>query len=152
MKVLFVCNANMGRSQVAEASFNQLSSVPARSAGTRADEIIERAQPSSRRLKDGGSSAISYMSEQGVDVSEQLREQLISEMVQEADKVIVMADDDTWPDYLRNSDKVAVWTIQDTRGMGPDSARPLYDEIKRRVHELVKEVGVGASNPTSDSL
>jgi hypothetical protein len=62
-------------------------------------------------------------------------------MVQEADKVIVMADDDTWPDYLRNSDKVVVWTIEDTRGMGPDSARPLYDEIKRRVQELVTQVG-----------
>nr|WP_289136637.1 hypothetical protein [uncultured Halomonas sp.] len=81
------------------------------------------------------------MSEQGVDVSESLREQLTAEMVQEADKVIVMADDDTWPDYLRNSDKVVVWTIEDTRGMGPDSARPLYDEIKRRVQELVTQVG-----------
>lgn len=140
MKVLFVCNANMGRSQVAEGLFNQLSSEPARSAGTVADAIVERTKPPSRRIKDGGSSAITYMSEQGVDVSESLREQLTPEMVQEADKVIVMADDDTWPDYLRNSDKVNVWTIQDTRGMGPDSARPLYDEIKRRVQELFREV------------
>jgi len=29
MKVLFVCNANVGRSQVAEALFNQLSREPA---------------------------------------------------------------------------------------------------------------------------
>ncbi len=141
MKVLFVCNANMGRSQVAEALFNQLSGEPATSAGTRADEIVERTKPSSRRLKDGGSSAISYMSDQGADVSEKTRDQLTPEMVQEADKVIVMADNDNWPDYLRNSDKVVVWTIQDTRGMGPDSARPLYDEIKRRVQELVRELG-----------
>ena len=141
MKVLFVCNANMGRSQVAEALFNQLSGEPARSAGTLADEIVERTNPSSRRLKDVGSSAITYMSEQGVDVSESLREQLTPKMVQEADKVIVMADDDNWPDYLRNSDKIVVWTIQDTRGMGTDSARPLYDEIKQRVQELVREVG-----------
>ena len=141
MKVLFVCNANMGRSQVAEALFNQLSNEPATSAGTRADEIVERTKPSSRRLKDGGSSAISYMSEQGADISEKTRDQLTLEMVQEAGKVIVIADEDTWPDYLRNSDKVVVWTIQDTRGMGPDSARPLYDEIKRRVRELVTDAG-----------
>ena len=141
MKVLYVCNANMGRSQVAEVLFNQLSSEPARSAGTVADAIVERTKPASRRLKDGGSSAIAYMSEQGADVSEKTRDQLTLEIVQEADKVIVMADDDTWPDYLRNSGKVVVWTIQDTRGMGPDSARPLYDEIKRRVQELVREAG-----------
>ena len=125
MKVLFVCNANMGRSQVAEALFNQLSSESARSAGTVADAIVERTNPPSRRIKDGGSSAITSMTEQGVDVPEKTRDQLTPEMVQHADKIIVMADDDTWPDYLRNSDKVVVWTIQDTRGMGPESARPL---------------------------
>ena len=139
MKVLFVCNANVGRSQVAEALFNQLSDVPSTSAGTVADAIIERTNPVSRRLKDGGSSAITYMSEQGIDVSESLRDQLTSAILQEADKVIVMADEDNWPDYLRNSGKVVVWTIEDTRGMSPDSARPLYDEIKRRVQELVGE-------------
>ena len=141
MKVLFVCNANVGRSQVAEALFNQLSSEPAISAGTVADAIVERTKPASRRLKDGGSSAITYMNEQGVDISESLRDQLTPEMVQEADKVVVMADDDNWPNYLRNSDKVVVWTIEDTRGMDPDSARPLYDEIKRRIQVLVKESG-----------
>jgi len=104
-----------------------------------ADEIVERTKPASRRLKDAGSSTITYMSEQGVDVSEQVRDQLTPEMVQDADKVIVMADEDNWPDYLRNSNKVVVWTIEDTRGMVPDSARPLYDEIKRRVQELVGE-------------
>ena len=139
MKVLFVCNANVGRSQVAEALFNQSSDVPSTSSGTVADAIIERTNPVSRRLKDGGSSAITYMNEQGIDVSESLRDQLTSEMLQEADKVIVMADEDNWPDYLRNSGKVVVWTIEDTRGMSPDSARPLYDEIKRRVQDLVGE-------------
>ena len=66
MKVLLVCNANMGRSQVAEALFSQLSGESATSAGTVADEIVERTNPPSRRIKDGGSSAITYMSEQGV--------------------------------------------------------------------------------------
>jgi len=141
MKVLFVCNANVGRSQVAEALFNQLFREPAISAGTVADAIVERTMPASRRLKDGGSSAITYMNEQGVDISESLRDQLTPEMVQGADKVVVMADDDNWPNYLRNSDKVVVWTIEDTRGMDPDSARPLYDEIKRRIQDLIKESG-----------
>ena len=141
MKVLFVCNANVGRSQVAEALFNQLFREPAISAGTVADAIVERTKPASRRLKDGGSSAITYMNEEGVDISESLRDQLTPEMVQEADKVVVMADDDNWPNYLRNSDKVVVWTIEDTRGMDPDSARPLYDEIKRRIQDLIKESG-----------
>ena len=142
MQVLFVSNANLGRSQVAEALFNQLCDQSATSAGTRADEVFARTNSPTRSLGDGGSTAIPYMKEQGVDVSEKTRKQLTPEMVQDADKVIVIADRDTWPDYLQTSDKIVVWEIQDTRGMGPDSARPLFDEIKRRVQQLVREMGV----------
>ena len=59
MKVLFVCNANMGRSQVAEALFNQLSGEPAKSAGTRADhqarrhvQLIRGTAPAQRTLAE----------------------------------------------------------------------------------------------------
>ena len=141
MKALFVCNANVGRSRVAEALFNQLSGQTATSAGTRADEAFARTNPPTRSLGDAGSAAVPYMREQGVDISEKNRKQLTEEMVQEADKIIVIADRDTWPDYLSNSEKVVVWDIQDTRGMGPDSAGPLFDEIKQRVEDLVREIG-----------
>ena len=141
MKILFVCNANVGRSQAAEALFKRLSSLDAHSAGTRADEIVTRSNPPTRTLKDSPSPAVPYLKELGVDISQNLRTQLTSEMVQQADKVIVMADKDNWPDYLRDNDKVTSWDIENTRGLGSDEARPLMDEIKRRVEELVREVG-----------
>lgn len=141
MKILFVCNANVGRSQAAEALFKRLSSLDAHSAGTRADEIVARSNPPTRTLKDSPSPAVPYLKELGVDISQNLRTQLTSEMVQQADKVIVMADKDNWPDYLRDNDKVTSWDIENTRGLGSDEARPLLDEIKRRVEELVREVG-----------
>lgn len=141
MKILFVCNANVGRSQAAEALFKRLSSLDAHSAGTRADEIVARSNPPTRTLKDSPSPAVPYLKELGVDISQNLRTQLTSEMVQQADKVIVMADKDDWPDYLRDNDKVTSWDIENTRGLGSDEARPLMDEIKRRVEELVREVG-----------
>ena len=141
MNVLFVCNANVGRSQAAEASFKRLSGHEAESAGTRADEIVERLNPPTRTLKDSTSPAVPYLKELGVDISQNLRAQLTSEMVQQADRVIVMADKDNWPDYIRDSEKVTFWDIVDTRGLGSDEARPLLDEIKRRVEELVREIG-----------
>ena len=141
MKILFVCNANVGRSQAAEALFKRLSRHEAHSAGTRADEIVARSNPPTRTLKDSPSPAVPYLKELGVDISQNLRTQLTSEMVQQADKVIVMADKDNWPDYLRDNDKVTSWDIENTRGLGSDEARPLMDEIKRRVEELVREVG-----------
>ncbi len=141
MKVLFVCNANVGRSQAAEALFKRLSSHEAHSAGTRADELAERANPPTRMLKDSPSPAVPYLKEMGVDISQNLRTQLTSEMVQQADRVIVMADKDNWPDYLRDSEKVTFWDIEDTRGLGSDAAQPLLDEVKRRVEQLAREVG-----------
>ena len=141
MKILFVCNANVGRSQAAEALFKRLSSLDVHSAGTRADEIVARSNPPTRTLKDSPSPAVPYLKELGVDISQNLRTQLTSEMVQQADKVIVMADKDNWPDYLRDNDKVTSWDIENTRGLGSDEARPLMDQIKRRVEELVREVG-----------
>ena len=141
MNVLFVCNANAGRSQAAEALFKRLSGHEADSAGTRADEVLARDNPPSRMLKDSPSPAVAYLKELGVDISQNLRTQLTSEMVQQADRVIVMADRDNWPDYLRDSDKVTFWDIEDTRGLGSDEAQPLLDEIKRRVEELVREIG-----------
>ena len=105
MKILFVCNANVGRSQAAEALFKRLSSLDAHSAGTRADEIVAISNPPTRTLKDSPSPAVPYLKELGVDISQNLRTQLTSEMVQQADKVIVMADKDNWPDYLQTTTK-----------------------------------------------
>ena len=81
------------------------------------------------------------MKELGVDISQNVRTQLTEDLVRQVDRVIVIADRDTWPDYLSNSDKVVVWDIQDTLGMGSDEAQLLLDEIKRRVEELVRETG-----------
>ena len=141
MKVLFVCNANVGRSQVAEALFNKLSAHESISAGTRADEAVSRTNPPSRMLKDAPSRGIPVMKDQGVDIAEYLRKQLTLEMVQEADKVIVMADRNTWPDFLRDSDKVTYWDITDPVSLGDDAALSIYNKVKQRVQELVLEVG-----------
>ena len=141
MKVLFICNANVGRSQVAEALFNKLSVHESVSAGTRADEVVSRTKPASRSLKDARSRTISYMTEEGVDVSEKLRDQLTSEMVQEADKVIVITNPDSWQDFLQDSDKVSYWDISDAVGLSDDAVWSIYNEVKRRVEELLPEIG-----------
>lgn len=144
MKILFVCVANVGRSQVAEALFNKLSIHESVSAGTLADEVLSRTNPPSRMLKDAGSQGmpirgIPLMEDEGIDISEHMRKQLTATMVEEADRVIVMADRDSWPEYLRNSDKITYWDITDPVGLDERAALSVYDEVKRRVQELVQE-------------
>jgi protein-tyrosine-phosphatase len=52
MKVLFVCNANIGRSQVAQAYFNNLTQHDSDCAGINADEATARRNLPSRKMKD----------------------------------------------------------------------------------------------------
>lgn len=78
-KVLFVCVHNAGRSQVAEAFFNQMAKgkATAISAGTR---------PAAH--KDKG--VVEAMHEVGIDIREQKPKALTLEMMESADRVITM--------------------------------------------------------------
>ena len=87
------------------------------------------------------------MMDEGIDISEHLREQLTSTMVQDADRVIVMADRDSWPDYLRDNDKVTYWDITDPAGLEEPAALSIYDEVRRRVQELVRELNSFGGDP-----
>ena len=62
-------------------------------------------------------------------------------MVDDADKVIVMADKDTLPDYLLANEKVGFWDLLDTLEASYEFVLAVKEQIKQRVHELVQEMG-----------
>ena len=62
-------------------------------------------------------------------------------MIDIADFTIVIAEKKTWPGYLREGGKVVFWDIQDPAGMADDFADDIYREVKRRVKQLVAEIG-----------
>ncbi len=138
MKVLFVCTQNRGRSQIAAELYNLYTkSHDADSVGTVVDtphkSLAERAKTSS-----GALNVIAVMREEGVDVSDNLQTPLRPEMLQDYDKVIVMAEDHTIPDYLRQSVKFEYWPIEDPYQKSLDGTRETRELIKHRVLELIK--------------
>jgi protein-tyrosine-phosphatase len=143
MKILFVCQANVGRSQVAHGFFGSISKHEPSSAGTEVEQMMAEFPASTRMVKDAlrQKHAIPDMRKHGIDISENLRDQLTPEMVDEADKVIVIADREAWPDYLNAADNVTAWDFPDPVGRDAESAGQIFDEIKRRVEELVAEIG-----------
>ncbi len=143
MKILFVCYANAGRSQVAEALFNRLSQHKAESAGTKVDELLAERNPPARTINHatGGQSVIAYMRDEGIDVSENNRSQLTPNMVDEADKVVVNTAKESWPKYLLECEKVISWDIPNAVGMTPEATRVVYDRVKKHVKELVDGIG-----------
>lgn len=143
MKVLFVCYANVGRSQVAQAYFETISKHDSNSAGIAVNERIAAMKIPGRKLKDNlNQRSIEYVRREfGLDIAEKERQQLTPEMIEKSDLVIVIAEKEKWPDYLEEGGKVVFWNIQDAFGMPDDFAEDVYSQVQRRVEQLVAEIG-----------
>ena len=141
MKVLFVCKANVGRSQVAQVRFEQLSKHESYCAGIGVAESV--AQRPSSKLKDiRNLRPVEYIKTRlRVDHSERDRLQLTPEMIDDMDLAIIIHDKAEWPDYLKEGANIVFWDIPDTPGLDDESAGKLWDQVQLRVEELVREIG-----------
>lgn len=132
MKVLFICKGNVGRSQIAEALFRRMfgEKHTVVSAGTKLsgpEQPIEDLMPQIKEV-------LTVMSEEGIDVSTSIRKQLTEKMVDEADKVIViMEDEEELPEYLSKSPKLIRWIVVDPKGRDLDFTRKVKDQIKELI-------------------
>ena len=140
MLVMFVCQANVGRSQVAEAYFERVSTHEVCSSGLRVDESMARNKPASNKLKDNSQHSLPYMLERGVDISEKERTQLTPELVTAADRIIAILPTEEVPAFLTESGKLTVWDLPDPVDH-PKAAWQIFDEIGERVRALVAEIG-----------
>ena len=139
MNILFVCRGNVGRSQMAEIIFNNLSKEHhSTSAGT----VVERHE--GEKIKNIDLSAqyvIDCMKEKGFDISEKVRKQLTKNMVDKADKIIVMAEIETVPNYLKENKKAVFWKIENPKGKSLEEHRRCKNQVKIKVKKLIKEIG-----------
>lgn len=142
MNVLFVCTYNVGRSQMAAALYNKYAEGGhADSAGTivggdHGQTIAERAQS-----VGGALNVLATMDEEGVDIRDSARTQIDESMMDNYDKVVVMAEQSTIPDWLRRSDKFTYWEIEDPRKKDLADTKATKEQIKRRVLNLINQEG-----------
>ena len=127
--VMFVCVHNAGRSQMAAAYTHHLSGgeVEVRSAGSAPADSIN---PAVREA----------LLEEGIDISAERPKILTPRAVQASDVVITMGCGDACPFYPGKT--YLDWELDDPAGQGVDAVRPIRDEIKRRVADLLTELGV----------
>ena len=127
---------------MAQAMFNRLSKHQSTSAGTMVLEMDGQTVAKRAEVAPSGVLVLELMSEEeDQDLSSEQRTQLTPELVDAADKVIVMAERETWPDYLVESGKVEFWDIEGAFNIPIDAVRAIKDQIKVRVEELVRETG-----------
>lgn len=134
MKVLFVCRGNVGRSQMAEALFTKYTGLKAASVGTK---VFEN---ENQRIKEItlAEPVIRFMKKEGLEISENTRNQIVPEMLARFDKIIVMAEPETMPDFLSRSKKVEFWDIKDPKDMDDEGYKKIIAQIKRKIKIFIK--------------
>ena len=125
--VLFVCVHNAGRSQMAAAYLTHLAGdrVEVRSAGSAPADAVNPA-------------VVAAMLEEGIDIAAEVPKVLTTEAVRESDVVITMGCGDACPVFPGK--RYEDWVLEDPAGHGVDSVRPIRDEIRRRIEELISEI------------
>jgi protein-tyrosine-phosphatase len=131
MNILFICQANLGRSQAAMELYNQIKPGESSSAGTAVDEPGQKLSE-----REGAVNIIEVMKDYDIDMSHNIRKQLNEDMAAKYDKLICMAEPETIPEWLNNHPKTAIWTIQDPKGQDVETTRIIVRQIKERIRTL----------------
>ena len=122
--VLFVCVHNAGRSQMASGYLQHFAGdwVEVRSAGSAPADSINPA-------------VVIAMKEEGIDLGAKRPKILTNEAVEASDVVITMGCGDVCPLYPGK--RYLDWKLDDPAGQGIDAIRPIRDQIKSLVKELI---------------
>jgi arsenate reductase (thioredoxin) len=125
--VLFVCVHNAGRSQMAAGYLRALGggAVEVLSAGSAPGDSINPV-------------AVEAMAEEGIDISAAIPAMLTTEAVRESDVVITMGCGDACPIFPGK--RYEDWVLEDPAGQGIEAVRPIRDEIRERVVNLLGEL------------
>jgi arsenate reductase len=126
-RVLFVCIHNAGRSQMAAGYASTLSegAIEVRSGGSEPGSEINPI-------------AIEAMAEEGIDISQGVPQLMTTEAVRDSDVVITMGCGDVCPIFPGK--RYEDWELTDPSGLPLDQVRPIRDEIKVRVQNLLAEL------------
>jgi len=143
-KILFVCNANVVRSQMAQAFYNHFTKTQnADSAGVNAEKYPTAKIPTvadfdahlvAKNLDP--LAVIDLMREKGIEVGASQRTQLTKDMLRDYDLVVNIANRNQTPDWLRG-DNVVWWRIEDPHAENRELAELVCDEIEKRVKKLI---------------
>jgi protein-tyrosine-phosphatase len=125
--VLFVCVHNAGRSQMAAGFLRQL-------AGDRIDVLSAGSAPND----EINPVAVRAMAEEGVDIACETPKILTTDAVRESDVVITMGCGDACPIFPGK--RYEDWQLDDPAGQGIDAVRPIRDEIRARIEQLITDL------------
>lgn len=125
--VLFVCVHNAGRSQMAAAYLSHL--------GRGRVEVLSAGSAPANSVNPA---VVEAMLEEGIDISAEVPKVLTTDAVKESDVVITMGCGDVCPIFPGK--RYEDWVLEDPAGQGVEAVRPIRDEIKRRINDLLDDL------------
>jgi arsenate reductase (thioredoxin) len=125
--VLFLCVHNAGRSQMAAGWLHHL-------AGDRVTVYSGGSEPAS----EINPIAMAAMDEVGIDISNNSPKPWTDEIVRAADVVVTMGCGDACP--ILPGKRYEDWELADPAGQPLAAVRPIRDEIRRRVEDLMERL------------
>jgi arsenate reductase len=131
--VLFLCVHNAGRSQMAAGWLRHL-----------AGDGVVVWSGGSEPASEVNPAAIDAMAEVGIDITGEFPKPWTDEVVRAADVVVTMGCGDACPLYpgTRYED----WALGDPAGQDLAAVRPIRDEIRARVEDLMSSLGIAPSD------
>jgi len=125
--VMFVCIHNAGRSQMAAGYLSHMAGdrIEVRSSGTMPADQVNPA-------------VLTAMLEEGIDISGNTPKVLTDQDVRDSDYVITMGCGDACPFYPGKT--YLDWKLNDPAGQGVDAVRPIRDEIRALIENLISEI------------
>lgn len=128
MKVLFICEGNIMRSQMAEAFYNNLTRT---NDATSAGAAAENGDPVHAGVQV-------VMHEKGYDMSDMRSTRLTQKLFEEADKVIAFPTP-YMPRWVLDDAKTEYWDVSDPYYM-PDDGTNYIERTRDRIEDRVKDL------------
>jgi arsenate reductase len=130
--VLFMCVHNAGRSQMAAGWLRHL-------AGDRITVYSGGSEPTDQI----NAAAVAAMTEVGIDITNEFPKPWTNEIVRASDVVVTMGCGDACP--LIPGKRYEDWQLDDPAGRDVADVRPIRDDIRLRVEELMATLGITAA-------
>jgi len=145
MKTLFICSANVWRSQIAEAYYNKFTNTTIWISSALIEDRREKYNYKPSKI------VIDIMKEDWIDISSQKIKLLTEEFCNNSDKIILLLEPDleqksefliNWDNptsflYRNYKDKIQVKPIQDPFWETNDKVRIIRNEIKFIIHWMI---------------
>lgn len=126
-EVLFVCEQNAGRSQMAAVVLDHL-----------ADGRVHVRSAGSAPGRDLNPAVVAVIGELGLDLTQEFPKPLTDDVVQAADVVITMGCGDACAIYPGK--RYEDWELTDPAGLAIDEVRLIRDDIRGRVEALLADI------------